>query len=180
MDKKLSVGEKCSLMNSFVMETLTWAKLVALGQIEGLHPVLIDIQEQSIPHVQGFNLAGVGVSDLCSEEMHWLVVGGVLALTCNSSTDTQTQWPLPSSHMLVLRIRSKLVRLHCSQWRLVVTGITCLTVIPQIILTAKGTYTNKEEAGSRVLLVYVGVLHNSHLQLCASAHEVTQLEESKL
>lgn len=37
---------------SFFMKTLTSAKVDVIFQIKGLHPVLIDIQVQSVPHVE--------------------------------------------------------------------------------------------------------------------------------
>lgn len=66
-----------------------------------------------------------------------------------------------SLQVLVLRIRSKLVRLHFIQCRLAATGITCLTVIPLIIFKPMVTRTNKEAVGFSVLLVYVRILLNN-------------------
>lgn len=37
-------------LNTILYYTLTSAKLAVLGQVEGLHPVLIYVKVQSIPH----------------------------------------------------------------------------------------------------------------------------------
>lgn len=70
--------------------TLTGAKFVS-GHIEGLHPVLVDIQVQSFAHVDGFRLAGVAVSELCSEEIHWTDRADVVSSRCCTETKQKVE-----------------------------------------------------------------------------------------
>lgn len=49
-------------------ETRTRAKVVSLGQVEGLQPVLADVQVQSTAQEHRLHVAAVAVSSLCSKE----------------------------------------------------------------------------------------------------------------
>ena len=108
-------------MQMFLHE-ITFAKLVALGQVEGLHPVLSDIQVQSFPHVERFTLAGVGVSNFGREETYRLVVGSERVIGCNRNrTMLMSSQGIKTNQMLRIRYGTKLVRLHCIESRLVIT-----------------------------------------------------------
>lgn len=55
------------------MWTLTDAGLAALCQVERLHPVLVDVQVESVAHVERLAAAGVRVADPRREQTHGAV-----------------------------------------------------------------------------------------------------------
>lgn len=73
-----------------VIGTRTGAEVTGLGQIEGLHLVLVDVQVQAVPHENRVTLAGIGVSDLCSEEIQRLVFGRVRLHSYKQRTQEKT------------------------------------------------------------------------------------------
>jgi hypothetical protein len=68
----------CAKRETFRFGKRTNAKLIAFGEVEGLHPVLIDVQVESLAHVDGLVPTGVGVTHLGSEQMQGIVALGVL------------------------------------------------------------------------------------------------------
>lgn len=59
----------------------------------------------------------------------------------------QAQWQddnCHKKHMLIIRYCTKLVRLHCTESRLAVSGITCLTVIWQVMSIYSWTDTHTQ------------------------------------
>lgn len=87
-------------------QTLTCAKVVALGQIEGLQPVLADVQVQPIPQEDRLHVAGVAVSSLGSKETQRLVVGRVTASAAWKREADRKTWQRRRRLPLELQLRS--------------------------------------------------------------------------